>query len=126
MISGMNTRPHACHLSHPLPALSRRVFLGAGATLAVPAAPMRRLDDLETDPHLSASGYFQQLVDPRTGNTYVMPSAPLRFNDEQAIPKPPPRLGEHTVDILQEAGYSSQQIASLLASGAAKSEPNRS
>jgi crotonobetainyl-CoA:carnitine CoA-transferase CaiB-like acyl-CoA transferase len=48
----------------------------------------------------------------------VTPAAPLKFNGIAAQPTMPPRLGQHTIEILQEAGMSDLQIANLLASKA--------
>jgi crotonobetainyl-CoA:carnitine CoA-transferase CaiB-like acyl-CoA transferase len=43
---------------------------------------------------------------------------PLLPRDAQ--PAPPPTQGQHTADILAEAGFSADEIAELLRSGAAR------
>ena len=87
--------------------------------LDIPAAPLRRLVDLESDPHLVATGFFQEMHDPRLG-TLVMPRAPLKFNGAYApAGRPPPRLGEHTREVLAEAGLPENRIEALIRSGAA-------
>jgi crotonobetainyl-CoA:carnitine CoA-transferase CaiB-like acyl-CoA transferase len=87
--------------------------------LDIPAARVNRLSDLEDDPHLTATGYFVTLKDPLMGDI-VMPGAPLRFDHEAPTPTLPPRLGQHTVEILGEAGLSKQAIDALLTAGAAR------
>jgi crotonobetainyl-CoA:carnitine CoA-transferase CaiB-like acyl-CoA transferase len=43
-----------------------------------------------------------------------MPGFPYKFSDTPAeVRLPPPRLGEHTEQILQDAGYSSEEIEML-------------
>jgi crotonobetainyl-CoA:carnitine CoA-transferase CaiB-like acyl-CoA transferase len=87
--------------------------------LDIPAAPLRRLADVESDPHLVATGFFQEIHDPQLG-TLVMPRAPLKFNGAYASPgRPPPRLGEHTREVLAEAGLPEHRIEALISSGAA-------
>ena len=86
--------------------------------LDIPAAPMRRLDELEDDPHLAATGFFLEMHDPGLGR-FVLPRPPLLFDGAAATPGLPPRLGEHTVDVLREAGLSGQAIEQLLGQGAA-------
>lgn len=87
--------------------------------LDIPAAPLRRLADLESDPHLVATGFFQQVRDPRMG-TLVMPRAPLKFDGRFAPPgRLPPRLGQHTREVLAEAGLDDDRIETLLHTGAA-------
>lgn len=93
-------------------------WLAVCERLDIPAAPLRRLEDLEADPHLAATGFFTALGDAAIGDV-VMPHAPLRFDGVRAAPSFPPRLGEHTVDVLREAGYDAAAIDRLLASGAA-------
>jgi len=87
--------------------------------LDIPAAPLRRLADLQTDPHLVATGFFQEMHDPLMG-TLVMPRAPLKFNGAH-VPagRSPPRLGEHTREVLAESGMPADRIEELLRSGAA-------
>ena len=50
--------------------------------------------------------------------TLVTPAAPLKFNGASAHPTLPPRLGQHTVEVLEQAGLSGPHIEQLLASGA--------
>ena len=104
-------------------------WLAACERLDVPAAPMHRLSDLEQDPHLAATGFFQPLDDAGLGRV-VLPRAPLRFDGATAASGVPPRLGQHTVDVLQEAGVPAPVIAQLLERRAAvqhtKKEGNES
>ena len=86
--------------------------------LDIPAAPLRRLDELEDDPQLRATGFFIGLDDPAMGKL-VMPNAPLKFDGVSARPTLPPRLGEHTVEVLRAAGLPADAIQALLDAGAA-------
>lgn len=86
--------------------------------LEIPAAPVRRLEDLPQDPHLQATGFFETLHDPRMGEVRFT-GMPVRFNGERNPVRLPPRLGEHTRAQLQAAGLSHEHIDTLMASGAA-------
>ena len=90
--------------------------------LEIPAAPVRRIDDLASDPHLQATGFFETIDDPAMGPLRFA-GMPVRFNGERHPVALPPRLGEHTRAQLQAAGLDSAQVDALLASGAA-CEPN--
>ena len=46
------------------------------------------------------------------GSPYKLSETPVRFE------MPPPRLGEHTDELLQEAGYDAAQIAEMRETGA--------
>ncbi len=86
--------------------------------LEIPAAPVRRLEDLPQDPHLQATGFFETLHDPRMGEVRFT-GMPVRFNGERNPVSLPPRLGEHTRAQLQAAGLSPEHIDTLMTSGAA-------
>ena len=86
--------------------------------LDIPAAPMRRLADLEKDPHLAKTGFFTSIEDPAMGEL-VMPAPPLRFNGKKATYTLPPRLGQHTTEVLTQAGLTELEIKKLLRSKAA-------
>ena len=48
-----------------------------------------------------------------------MAGLPLKFTETPgAIELPPPRLGEHTEQVLQRIGYSAAEISDFAASGA--------
>jgi crotonobetainyl-CoA:carnitine CoA-transferase CaiB-like acyl-CoA transferase len=87
--------------------------------LEIPAGPMNRLDDLFDDPHLAATGYFRTLEDPSMGTLRFAPLA-VRIDGEAARVDVPPRLGEHTRDVLAQAGLAPATIDALIASGAAR------
>lgn len=97
---------------------STAAWLETCERLDVPAAPLHELGDLETDPHLAATGFFETVDDAAMG-PIVMPAAPLRFDGERPTATMPPRLGEHTVEVLRQAGYGAAAIDALLRTGAA-------
>jgi crotonobetainyl-CoA:carnitine CoA-transferase CaiB-like acyl-CoA transferase len=85
----------------------------------VPMTVVNTLEDLATDPHLVATGFWQFQEHPTEGRLR-MPSFPVNFGSTPAdIRRPAPRLGEHTAEVLREAGLSDAQIDELCARGAA-------
>ena len=86
--------------------------------LEIPAAPMRRLDELPGDPHLAATGFFSELRDAGMG-TLRFPGVPVKFDGQRPAVGMPPRLGEHTRERLAAAGLSHSRIDELIADGAA-------
>jgi crotonobetainyl-CoA:carnitine CoA-transferase CaiB-like acyl-CoA transferase len=82
-------------------------------------APLATLDEVVNDPLAHAAGCFTQTPDGR-GGAFAAPATPLRFGGLEPVPvRPAPGLGEHTRQILAEAGYGSEAIEAMLAAGAA-------
>jgi formyl-CoA transferase len=90
-------------------------------TLAdVPATPIYSLADLPEHPQLKASGLFQTFAHPSEGEIrYTRPSA--KFSATPAnVRRGAPLLGEHSAEILREAGLEDAQIGSLVEKGIVK------
>jgi crotonobetainyl-CoA:carnitine CoA-transferase CaiB-like acyl-CoA transferase len=77
-------------------------------------------DMLLTDPQLTASGFWQYVEHPTEGRLRMC-DPPIRFaNTPSTIRQLPPHLGEHSIAVLQEAGYSSDEIETMIAAGVTK------
>jgi len=84
----------------------------------IPCAPMHDLDSLIDDPHLAAVEFFQTLPHPTEGPIRYT-GIPSRWNGSRLkIARHAPRLGEHSIAILTEAGLPAAEIAALVQSGA--------
>ena len=83
----------------------------------IPATPLNTLDMLVDDPHLAESGFFAMTEHPSEGTLRAM-TVPGQWSEglPRAV-RPAPRLGEHSAEILGEAGYSDEQIRDLQARG---------
>lgn len=88
------------------------------AAADIPATPLNTLDDLIADPHLHATGFFRSEEHPSEGTlrTMAVPSTWSESQPEQRLPAP--RLGEHSIEILREAGIAESDISAMIASGA--------
>jgi crotonobetainyl-CoA:carnitine CoA-transferase CaiB-like acyl-CoA transferase len=85
--------------------------------LEVPASRMNRLEDLADDPHLKATGFFKTVQDPTMG-TLRFPGAPVRIDRRQLPVRMAPRLGEHTHQVLRDAGIADLPTDEPLREGA--------
>jgi crotonobetainyl-CoA:carnitine CoA-transferase CaiB-like acyl-CoA transferase len=84
----------------------------------VPAAPMHTLESLARDPHLEATGFFSTVEHPTEGTIREMAIPGHWSEDGPRIRRHAPRLGEHSVEVLREAGLTREQIDGMLATRA--------
>jgi crotonobetainyl-CoA:carnitine CoA-transferase CaiB-like acyl-CoA transferase len=87
-------------------------------------APVGQPGDLFTDPHLLATGGLVDVFISRFdgGNRKVagLPALPVEFGADRQRPgirRQPPRVGEHNVQVLGEAGFTTAEIAGLADAG---------
>ncbi len=82
---------------------STKTWLEIFSRLEIPASKMNRLEDLQQDEHLRATGFFETLQDPAMG-TLRFPGVPVKFDHVRPPVRMAPRLGEHTAELLAEIG----------------------
>ncbi len=92
----------------------------------LPFAPITRPEELFDDPHLAASNGLLPITvtdGERAGETSKLPALPLEMNGHRfGILRPVPRKGQHTREIMTEAGYSAAEIDALIEQGAVGAE----
>ena len=84
----------------------------------VPAMPYHTLDSLLEDPHLADAGFFELKDHPTEGRTRSMRLPNKWSSGTRRDWTPAPKLGQHSVEILREAGYDAAAIEAMVASGA--------
>jgi len=93
-------------------------WLDIFADTKVPVIVVNSLDDLFTDPHLEAVGFWQEFDHPTEGKL-KMPGFPAKFSETPAtIRKHAPNFGEHSIEILAEAGIDEETINEMIESKA--------
>ena len=86
----------------------------------IPVQRMNSLADIVADPHLAAIGYFREVDHPSEGRIRTM-AVPSEWSESApGYRRHAPRLGEHTREVLREAGFKDEAIESMIRSGAAK------
>ena len=84
----------------------------------IPWMPMNTLDELIADPHLAATGFFAAVEHPSEGAMRT-PTVPTRWSASQPeMRSHAPRFGEHSAELLREAGYSDAEIERMAREGA--------
>ena len=86
----------------------------------IPVMPLNSLEDLIADRHLNETGFFSKVDHPSEGTLREM-GVPSRWSESPPqAQRPAPKLGEHSAEILREAGYGDAEIDAMRASGATR------
>ena len=95
-------------------------WIAAMEAVDIPVQRMNSLADIVEDPHLAAIGYFRPVEHPSEGRIRSM-AVPSEWSDSAPeYRRHAPRLGEHTREVLREAGLADADIERMIASGAAR------
>ncbi len=89
-------------------------WLSALETAGIPCGPIHTLDKVFAEPQVEAREMLIHMEHPEIGDLRLVGS-PLKFSDTPVQYKlPPPKLGEHTEEVLKELlEYSTEQITFL-------------
>jgi crotonobetainyl-CoA:carnitine CoA-transferase CaiB-like acyl-CoA transferase len=94
-------------------------WLAALKAAEIPAGPVLSVGAMHAHPQTRARDMVVGVDHPLAGRVETI-GFPAKFSrTPAAIVRPSPRLGEHTREVLAEAGYSDTEVAALIASGAA-------
>ena len=84
----------------------------------VPAMPFQTLDALFDDPHLKDVDFFGLVDHPTEGRIWNMKLPNKLSGGVRRDFRPAPKIGEHSIEVLREAGYDDATINAMLASNA--------
>jgi len=115
----MKNRPElVAILSERLKARTSKEWLADLDAAGIPAGPINDIGAMVRDPQVLARDMVLDIDHPRAGRTKAL-GLPVKLS---ASPggnrRPSPLFGQHTREVLAEAGYSSTEIEQLIASGA--------
>jgi len=80
----------------------------------IPAMPVHDLKSIFTDPHLQQTEFFLKTQHPSEGQLNELRSSHTWSRTQPAPTSHAPRHGQHSVDVLSEAGFSASEIEELL------------
>tara|TARA_Y100001936_G_C16093587_1_gene689153 strand:- start:12075 stop:13070 length:996 start_codon:yes stop_codon:yes gene_type:complete len=85
----------------------------------VPAGPILNMEEIWADPQIQERGMEALLEHPTAGVIKNIGVAAKLYSTPGRITRPAPLLGQHTREVLEDAGYSAEEIESLNELGAA-------
>jgi len=92
-------------------------FIERAREFGAPFAPAQTIEEFLDDPQVKHSRVHFQTEDPHGGRTRML-RHPVRYADSPAsLRRHPPRIGEHTDEILADAGFDAAAVARLRGEG---------
>ncbi len=86
--------------------------------IGLPAGPVLSVTDMHADPQALARQMIVETDHPKAGPTRAI-GLPIKLSGTPGgIRRPAPLFGQHTREVLEEAGYSAEEIAALAEAGA--------
>ncbi len=89
-------------------------WLQALEAAGVPAGPVLSIAEMHADPQTIARDMVTEVDHPVAGRVKTI-GAPVKFHGTPAgVRRPAPLLGEHTAEVLSEAGFSAEEISAVI------------
>ena len=83
----------------------------------IPCGEINTIDKVFQSPQIKHLGMAKAMNSYERGETHVVGQPVILSRTDSAVKHPPPKLSQHTDEVLQEAGYSSSEIAALREKG---------
>lgn len=92
----------------------RAFWLSRLKDAGVPCAPVNTLEEAISDPQIVHNDMLLSLSNPRLGD-YTVINNPIKFSKTPAMPYGyAPAVGEHSVDIMTEVGFTKEEVTRLI------------
>jgi crotonobetainyl-CoA:carnitine CoA-transferase CaiB-like acyl-CoA transferase len=116
-VRGVNSQALIAELDAVFAAQSFPAWRERLSATSIAWAPVQSPSDVHHDQQVAANGYIAR-VETGDGQTIGVPTNPVRFDEQAVTPGRSPEHGEHTEQILIEAGYDWDAITELKANKA--------
>lgn len=81
--------------------------------IGIPCSAINSIADMLAHPHTAARGIVLDYAHPTLGPMKTI-GQPIQFDGQpRTVRTPPPRLGEHSAEVLRDYGFSAEEIAAL-------------
>ncbi|ERL49199.1 hypothetical protein BJB45_21415 [Halomonas huangheensis] len=107
-------------LAESMPERTTEDWVTTFKRLDVPHSRVSSLEDLLSDPHLQAIGFFDA-TDDTLGRVRSVPQPVRVGGSDMALDQRAPLLGENTLQLLRELGYQDHETQALVARGVVRS-----
>ena len=101
------------HLSEAMLTRTTAEWVEVFDALDLPNGPANSLDDLFDSPYLNETGFFEHYEHPSEGRLLTTNPSVSYSRTPSGLQRPPPRLGEHTREIMEQAGFSEPEIVAV-------------
>jgi crotonobetainyl-CoA:carnitine CoA-transferase CaiB-like acyl-CoA transferase len=100
-------------LGEEIPKFTTAELVERAAKEGAPIAPINGMHEFLEDPQTLANGIVVEIPHEEAGSISVLRSAPRFEKTPTNVRRPPPMLGEHTEEVLREAGLDDTKIDEL-------------